>query len=217
MNRIVRITIAVWMGLVMIGPAAAGGLPVASLSPNSGLAGSEITVTVSQYSPNIPIEVRENDENGALIGMGATGDDGTGSFQVTIPETYSNGSHLLYICGLCTAQFPEWATRGFTVTGPAASTTTTAGPTTTTVATTTPTTAAPTTAATPASTDPATTAGGDVGDEPTSESDSESSRRGLLIGAIVALAVILAVIVGVLIGSTSTNRQQPPPAPPPAP
>ena len=198
-----------------MGPLAAVMLPVASLTPKTGPAGSEVVITISQYSADIPIEVRETNGSGALIGMGATGAAGTGSFPVTIPASAS-GSYLIYICGLCTSQYPEWATRSFLVTGPAPATTTTAAVTTTLAATTT--LASVTTIA--ATTTAATTVGTSTTDTttPVPPPSGTNSSRALLVGAIAVLAAMLAVIVGILIGSRgSTNRAaQPPPPPPPA-
>jgi hypothetical protein len=205
--------------LLVVGPVAAALLPVASLSPKTGLAGSEIIVTVSAYSPGIPIEVRETNGSGALIATGATDAAGAGSFPVTIPASAS-GSYLLYICGLCASEYPEWATRSFLVTGPAAPTTTT---TVTTVATTTTaaatTTLAPGTTVAAVTTSPASVAPGADSTTAAPESETSSSSRGLLIGAIAALAVMLAVIVGILIGGRGTTSAtvEPPPPPPPAP
>jgi hypothetical protein len=203
-------------GLIVltVGPVAALQLPVASLNPKTGLAGSEVMVTVSQYSPSIVIEVHEETANGTLLGTGMTDASGTGTFPITIPATFTNGSHLLYICGLCTAQFPEWATRGFTVTGPAPPTTTT-----TTAATTT-TTAAPTTTLTPTTVASATTVAATDAPQATAADAAEtSSNRGLLVGLIIGLAALLAFIIGLLVasrGSTGPGRAPPPPPPPTA-
>ena len=216
-SGIVGVVAGVVTLLLAIGPVAALLLPVASLGPKTGLAGSEITVTVSQYSPDIAIEVHETNVSGALIGTGATDGAGSASFPVAIPASAS-GSYLLYICGLCTSEYPEWATRSFLVTGPAAPTTTTTSLATTTTAAA-PTTLAPGTTVAAVTTAPASATPGVDSTAPTPAPENESSSRGLLIGAIAALAVMLAIIVGILIGSGGSTKgtAQPPPPPPPAP
>jgi len=219
-NRIGRVIVASGVVLIAMGPVAALQLPVASLSPKTGLAGAEITVSVSQYSPNIVIEVHEDTVNGALIGTGTTDGSGTAAFPITVPASAPTGSLLMYICGLCASEYPEWATRGFQVTGPAPTTTTVAP--TTTVATTPPTTTAPATTqattTTAAITSPPTAAPGN-GAATAPPSDSGEFSRGLLVGLIVALSVAFLVIVGLAIGSGKPKRgvQPPAPRPPPAP
>ena len=222
MKRIAGLLVAAGAVLFAVGPVAALQLPVASLNPKTGLAGTEITVTVSQYSPEIVIEVHENTVNGTLIGTGMTDGSGTGAFPITIPASAPTGSYLMYICGLCTSQFPEWATRGFQVTGPAPTTTTVAS--TTTVATT-----PPTTTTAPSTTEGSTTTtvvtppttvvpGNEAATAP--PSDSGEFSRGLLVGLIVALSVALLVIVGLVIASGKSARrgaQPPAPRPPPPP
>jgi len=208
--------------LVMLGgPAAAGGLPVASLSPNSGAAGDDITVNVSQYSPSIVIEVHEGDsEAGPLIGSGMTGPGGTGSFPITIPAEWSVGGHLVYICGLCDAQFPEWATRNFSVTSSSGTTTTStteAASTTTSEATTTTAAVSTTTAsaAAPTTTAAAATSTSIVAAAP--GDDGESSSRGLLIGLLTALLIAIVLFEVFLIRGQRRRRQYQPPPPPPPP
>jgi hypothetical protein len=154
-----------------------------------------------------------------LIGTGMTNGSGTAAFPITIPASAPTGSYLMYICGLCTSQYPEWATRGFQVTGPAAATTTVAP--TTTVATDPPTTTtvpstAETTTTLAAVTPPPTAApGSGAATAPPSESGAFS--QGLLVGMIIALSVALLVIVGLAISSGKSNRGVQPPAPRPPP
>ena len=98
MNRIGRVIVASGVVLIAMGPVAALQLPVASLSPKTGLAGTEITVSISQYSPNIVIEVHENTVNGALIGTGVTNGSGTAAFPITVPASAPTGSCVRYRC-----------------------------------------------------------------------------------------------------------------------
>jgi len=204
------------LGVLAIGPAAAGVLPVASLDPKSGPAGTEITVNVSQYSPGIVIEVHEDTGSGAVIGTGMTNASGIGAFPITIPASAPTGSYLLYICGLCTSQYPEWATRGFQVTqspGTTSSTTTVAATTTTEVATTTTVAAAATTVAATAPTAPATSNTTTIA--AVSPDDGGSSSQGLLIGLLTALLVVVVFFVGRLTRNLKAVRRMPPPPPPP--
>jgi len=225
MKRIVGLLVTSGLVLVAIGSATAGPLPVASLDPKSGPAGTEITVTVSQYSPGIVIEVHEVTGNGAVIGTGMTNASGIGAFPITIPASAPTGSYLLYICGLCTSQFPEWATRGFQVTQ---SPGTTSSTTTTTVAATTTTEAATTTTLAPASTTGASASTTVAETAPTapatsntttiaavSPDDGGSSSQGLLIGLLTALLVVVVFFVGRLTRNLKAVRRMPPPPPPP--
>ncbi len=218
MKRIAGLLVTLGLVLLAIGPVAAVQLPVASLDPNSGPAGTEITVTVSQYSPGIVIEVHEDTGSGALIGTGTTNASGIGAFPITIPATAPTGSYLLYICGLCTSQFPEWATRGFQVTqspGTTSSTTTTTVATTTTtdeVATTTTVASVSTTVAATVPTAPATS----TTIVAVATDDGGSSSQGLLVGLLAALLAVVAFLVGLLTRSRNAVRRMPPPPPPAA-
>jgi len=124
MNRTAGLLVVSVLVFLVMGPVTALLLPVAGLDPKSGPAGTEVTVSVSEYSPNTVIEVHEDTVNGALIGTGVTDGSGIAVFPITIPVSAATRSHLLYICGLCSSEYPEWATRGFQVTGPALATTT---------------------------------------------------------------------------------------------
>lgn len=217
MKRIAGLLVTLGLVLLAIGPVAAVQLPVASLDPNSGPAGTEITVTVSQYSPGIMIEVHEDTGSGALIGTGTTNASGIGAFPITIPASAPTGSYLLYICGLCTSQFPEWATRGFQVTqspGTTSSTTTTTVATTTTteVATTTTVASVSTTVAATVPTAPATS----TTIVAVAADDGGSSSQGLLVGLLAALLAVVAFLVGLLTRSRNVVRRMPPPPPPAA-
>jgi len=210
MKRIAGLLVTLGLVLLAIGPVAAVQLPVASLDPKSGPAGTEIAVTVSQYSPGIVIEVHEDTGSGALIGTGTTNASGTGAFPITIPASATTGSYLLYICGLCTSQFPEWATRGFQVTQ---SPGTTSSTTTTTVATTTTTEVATTT--TVAATAP-TAPGTSTTIAAVAADDGGSSSQLLLIGLLAALLAVVAFLVGLLTRSRKAVHPMPPPPPPAA-
>ncbi len=217
MKRIAGLLVTLGLVLLAIGPVAAVQLPVASLDPNSGPAGTEITVTVSQYSPGIMIEVHEDTGSRALIGTGTTNASGSGAFPITIPASAPTGSYLLYICGLCTSQFPEWATRGFQVTqspGTTSSTTTTTVATTTTteVATTTTVASVSTTVAATVPTAPATS----TTIAAASADDGGSSSQGLLVGLLAVLLAAVAFLVGRLTRSRNDVRRMPPPPPPAA-
>jgi len=213
MNRIAGALLACGLILLAIGPVAAVQLPVASVSPKTGLAGTEISITVSQYSPNIVIEVHETTVNGNLIGTGTTDGSGIGTFPITIPATAPTGSYLMYICGLCTSQFPEWATRGFQVTGPApaTSTTTTVAATTTTVGATTTTTAAATTTAMAA---PATTVTNTTTVAAPSNGGVSGSGTPTAVWVLVGLIAVL-VAFGAGIASQGRPKALAPPPPPP--
>ena len=209
MKRMAGLLVALGLVFFAAGPVAAVLLPVASLDPKSGPAGTVITVTVTQYSPNIAIEVHEDTVNGALIGTGTTDGSGTGAFPITIPVTAPAGSNLLYICGLCSSQYPEWATRGFQVTGPAPATTAVATTTTTTTVAATTTLAATTTTPAPTTTTPAATIIAAAG-------DSGSSSQGILIGLIIGALAALVLLGGFVIWSRNAVRREgapPPPAP----
>jgi hypothetical protein len=226
MKRIAGLLVTLGLVLLAIGPVAAVQLPVASLDPKTGPAGTEITVTVSQYSPGIVIEVHEVNGSGALIGTGLTNASGVGAFPITIPAFAPTGSYLLYICGLCTSEYPEWATRGFQVTsspGTTSSTTTTtvAATTTTGVATTTTVAAVSTTVASASTTVAATTATAAATSTTTtiaavSADDGGVSSRGLLVGLLAVLLAVVAFFVGFLVRSPKAVGPPPPPPPPAA-
>ena len=189
--------------------------PDATVSPGSGPAGTTVEISVSVYSPNIEIFVYEGgDDSGTLLGTGMTGGDGTGSFPITIPVDAPVGSYLMYICGLCDAQFPEWATRGFTVTSSPGTTTTTAAPTTTAAATTT---VAATTSVGAETSEPATT----VAAAPSTTMDVppvvDDGLPTLAIVLMIVIGILGVVFVGLLVSARKPRSPLPPSAPPPPP
>jgi len=228
MRRIAQLVAGGGLLLLALQPAIALQLPDASVDPRQGPAGTEVTITVSQYSPNIEIFVYEGgDDTGTLLGTGTTGGDGTGSFPITIPVDAPEGSYLMYICGQCDAQFPEWATRGFTVTESPGTTTTSSTTSTSSSSTTQPTATATSTTAT-STTGPPSTADSETSTTIGSASTTtltgalqvvdDGPPRGLLIGLVVVLLVAVLIFLGYLIsGRASRTPQPPPPPPPPAP
>jgi hypothetical protein len=214
MRRIIHLLAGTTLVLFAAGSAVARQLPDATVEPRSGPAGTTVTISVSVYSPNTEIFVYEGgDDTGTLLGTGMTGPDGTGSFPITIPVDAPVGSYLMYICGLCDAQFPEWATRGFTVTE-------SPGTTTTSSTTTAPTTTTTTTAVT--STSDATTTTRAAAPSTTMEVPPvvDDSSSGLILVLAILAGVVAVAFVAVLLSGrrqpVPTSSGQPPPPPPPA-
>lgn len=225
MRRSAVVSIVGGLILFVLAPVGAAQLPDARVEPRSGPAGTTVTISVSVYSPNTEIFVYEGgDDSGTLLGSGMTGPGGTGSFPITIPVDAPEGSYLMYICGLCDAQFPEWATRGFTVTdSPGTTTTTTAVTTTTAAASTTEspvttagetTTSAADSGASTTETQAQTTTTIAAGAPDTGGDDSGGMLLGILLGVGIGGALFAAWALGKR--TAPSRRGSRPPPPPPA-
>ena len=129
MRRLAVLSLVMGLVLAVVGPVSAL-IQAASVDPGSGPAGTNVTVNVSGFTPNVPVEVHGEGFGGSKLGEGTV--DGSGSIEiaVTIPAAASVGPYTIAVCGVlgvaCTDtgnEFWEGTSTIFTVT-PAPTTTT---------------------------------------------------------------------------------------------